>query len=525
MVHNNLCPVCNQERIDGVDISAKVVRYKIDPNQVLTSDVIEVCVHEGMCSILDIGVCACGIRGFLLAPENQVGILTERNEVLQQLKLDIISDPMGVYCNSCGTTKPCEKCGAKVRTLRSVNLTTGFLNVCNNCLDDYRICRVCGTYHTKYNSRLDNFVCSNCESSVVRCSCGSLVASDRISEWTDGTTCCANCTSTVTCAYCNKEAMCKYADDMYICVEHWDICKDLPRVGGYGHTRANEFNKSASDSKQHKLFLGIENEFQINISRTKFPIATIPVRRRILTKEVNALFPTAACKRDGSLNLLYSRRNYDVGVEVAWQPMTFNYIKDNADLFKQMFSNIVKGLHKTMPQAGMHIHLSKDAFTPFHFLKFTNFFYMQEKAPFLIAIAGRHPNHYARVRATASMNGLKVGERHTGKRLAYADIATGGLARNTKVDVKTRQRSTFYGDRYDVVNITNTGTYEVRIFKAARTYSEFMSRVEFIHSIYMYTKDVSHKAMSIDDYFSFVERNAKVYSELLAVVTKFKGGM
>jgi len=525
MVHNNLCPVCNKERIDGVDISHKVVKYKIDPTDTLTSDVIEVCVHDGMCSILDLGVCACGIRGFLLPPEDQTGILIERSDLLQQLNLDLVSDNMGAYCKTCSTFETCEVCGASTRTLLVKNLILGQKRMCTECASTYRACRICGIYATEYNNELDDYVCDNCKYAYVKCSCGSLILKEAQQVWVDGTKCCHHCTNITNCAYCGKETTCKYTDDMYICKDHWDICKDLPKVRGYGHTQATEFNKAASDSKQHKLFFGIENEFQINISRTKFPTGSLPVRRRILTKEVNELFPTASCKRDGSLNLIYNRRSYDVGVEVAWQPMTFNYIKDNADLFKQMFANIIKGLHKNMPQAGMHIHLSKDAFTPFHFLKFTNFFYMQEKYPFLIAIAGRYPNHYARVRATASMNGARMGERQTGKRLAYADISNGGLARNSKLELKTKSRHYFSGDRYDIVNITNTNTYEIRIFKAARTYSEFMSRVEFVHSIYMYTKDVSHKSMGIDNYFLFVERNARTYPELLNVVTKYKGGI
>lgn len=128
--------------------------------------------------------------------------------------------------------------------------------------------------------------------------------------------------------------------------------------------------------------------------------------------------------------------------------MSFEYIHANRKKFEKMFDNIKGKLYTKSDNCGMHIHVSKKAFTTFHFLSLLNFFIMQKKYGLLVRVAGRGSNHYATIKAHHSSTGAKPNVFETQKHLTYQEAHKKGLPR------KLRRNYEYSGERYDCINIT-----------------------------------------------------------------------
>lgn len=519
IVYNNLCPNCHAEQSQGVDISHKTARVKIYPEQE-DSPTILICIHQEGSSLLDLGECSCCRKtGIIANPEDQRGMHTYRDINFVTLTIDVSEDAGACYCPDCNIIKICDRCGTKTRYVSEKNIDGVTQHVCRECASLIRTCQVCGLVHAYYDEKFDRFICSSCKKISVFCpTCKHMLPSKESFVLFGDSFGCKHCLSLKQCAFCSEITNTKYIDDVgYICGEHYPSIINLPHVGSYHHTKVVSFHKTENE-KNTNVFFGIENEVQLILSEAQ-PPRNLQIRRRLLTKEVQSIFADVECKRDGSLQYTYRGASYDAGVELVWQPMSWGWFKENKPAFKAMFDKITPMLRKNMAQAGLHVHISKEAFSPLHFLKFTNFFYMQEKADFLRMVAGRGSNSYARITYGFSLDGRKTGVQYRGRALTYHEIAK-KKANHSKLKYARTYRVA--SDRYDCVNITNENTYEIRIFKGARTFDEFIRRFTFVHSIYEYTRLVSRKDMSLTDYFNFVKKNKKEYPELTKLVTKFE---
>lgn len=521
IVYNNLCPICYAEQAQGVDISHKTARVRIYPEQE-ASPTILVCIHPEGSSILDLGECSsCRKTGVIAAPEDQRGVHSDRDLNFITLEIDVSGEVGACYCPDCNQIHNCEHCGEETRALFTKNVEGKDLKLCRSCYNSARTCTVCRDTVTWYSTKYDRHICVSCQKKHVFCpTCNTILRSkDMLREFGD-TIGCPNCLVTNECAYCGEVTSTKYVSDTgYICGLHYPLVNNLPHVGGYHHTKVINFNKTPFE-KNSNAFFGIENEVQLILSNLE-PPRNLNIRRRQLVKEVQTIFSDCDCKHDGSLSYTFRGRQYNAGVEIVWQPMSWGWFKENKQSFKDMFAKITPMLRKNMTQAGMHIHISKEAFTPLHFLKFTNFFYMQEKADFLRVVAGRASNSYARISTAYSLDGKRNSVQYKGRALAYHEIAKKKGSEKLKYGKTYRAHS----DRYDCINTTNSATYEVRIFKGARTFEEFIRRLQFTHSIYEYTRLVSRKDMSLPDYFKFVKKNVKDYPELTKLVCSFERKM
>lgn len=523
VIYNNLCPTCLVEYQRGVDIQHKTTLIKIYPNQVDSPSVL-VCVHADGSSLLDMGECTnCQKAGICLPPEEQRGAYVGRDIDLVTLEIGNETENRGMYCPKCVPTVVCEYCKQPTNVLFDRSIDNVDLKVCKSCVSDTSPCSICKETYTYRHEDLDDYICAECIKHIVMCpSCGiHLPRKEDLIQFGD-TFGCEHCVRINTCLYCSERTQTRYIYSVgHICGEHFELVKNLPAISGYHHTKVTQFYKTPNE-KNTNLFFGIENEVQILLS-PEAPPSKIPIYRGILIKEALTLFPDLDCKRDSSISYIYQRESCDAGVELVWQPLTWGWFKENKPTFKELFSKITPMLRKNMSQAGMHVHISKKAFTPLHFLKFTNFFYMQEKSAFLRVVAGRGANNYARIRGGYSLDGRQYGLQHKGKNLIYHEIAKREAARECGTSrLKYAQTYHVSTDRYECINTTNKNTYEVRIFKGARTYDEFIRRFTFVHSIYEYTRTVSRKDLSLDDYFTFIKANKKEYPELTKLVIKFE---
>lgn len=135
---------------------------------------------------------------------------------------------------------------------------------------------------------------------------------------------------------------------------------------------------------------------------------------------------------------------------------------------------------------GLHVHLSRRAFTPLSLSKFVLFFNAPDTQQMLRIVAGRSESSYAKVQHK------KIGTAH----------------RNTQ-------------ERYQAVNLCNSRTVEVRIFKGTLDALHILADIELCHAAWAYTLDCSiAEAESWPAFWNFVLRNKKPYARLIEFLNR-----
>jgi hypothetical protein len=192
---------------------------------------------------------------------------------------------------------------------------------------------------------------------------------------------------------------------------------------------------------QGVLYYGIENEYDFTYDTYKK--STDALRKWRVEDDLRYFV------HDGSLNW---------GVEMVFNPMTFDYFSKLEDVIPPHVEN------EGDDTAGCHVHMSKDAFTTFHMYKFLNFLTEHQKA--LAPIFKRE------VGWTSPVNGKMYCE-------------------PLPISAKQAARDRNGNRKYWWINLKNTATLEIRIFKACKTSNEMREIVQFLDALYYYTKDNS----------------------------------
>lgn len=493
-VVNNLCPSCAAHLANGV-LDNNII-HVLKLNDAIS---MAVCVHSGECSVLDMGRCPCGHVGFLETPDTQNGICKERNEFVYNLEIVSSGTEKGTYCPTCEADQ-CDLCGGNTRSHTTIKLSGGrTVSVCANCASDYTICIICGEVHTKYNDNLARFICDDCAPNVHLCmNCGNIVKSDEVTTVGDRTYC-KHCYKETACAYCGVYTHSFKVDQYWVCKDHVNILEELPHIDDYGHTPGRIFH--AVKNENPKAFFGVENEVQLDI-RTEFLYNSVALKKRIVAKHAQDCFDDVETKRDGSLcGTGFQGNSTNNGVELVWQPMSYAWFNSKREVFKEMFTHLTPMLDPNMNESGMHIHINKQAFTPLALRKFMEFFFNPVYQPLLYHISGRRVNDYACLRSYTVPKGTK----HT-PTTSYAQALTISQFKRSK-------HHHLDADRYDIVNTTNSNTYEVRIFKGCNEYTAFMYRVEFIAALVEFVSNCCINYTS-DDFIRYVLMYGKRYPEL-----------
>lgn len=193
-------------------------------------------------------------------------------------------------------------------------------------------------------------------------------------------------------------------------------------------------------------------------------------------------------KHDGSLS--YG------GMEIVTQPATFG-------AFERRFPwRALENLHDAGARAwfrencGMHIHMSRAAFSPAHMWKFLKFH--SDNAEFLPRYAGRL-SHW--------------GSFENGQMKEISKTPSKYVGGPSRMDYELPR------DRYSAVNITNRDTIELRYFRSNITREGVLRNLELAQSIYDYTKQVTAfdvirgYAFNIARWFDFVVDNHYGYVE------------
>ncbi len=233
--------------------------------------------------------------------------------------------------------------------------------------------------------------------------------------------------------------------------------------------RATSFFPFLRDgNSQSNLFFGLELEYE-NADRDRI------IKTKRLLKDI------AILKRDGSVSS---------GFEICSAPAHYKVLLDG---FKKFFAEMPDGL-ESRSNCGMHVHLSRDAFSFLQLGKIMALLNNEENERPITVIAGRAANNYCR-------------------RLENVP-QTEHMSFPWRV-----QRG---NERYQRVNLQNQNTIEFRMFSTPTTYDDYSHKLQFCKAVADFTNPgivSTQQAAKFDIFANFVTENRKSYPQLFNKIT------
>lgn len=269
-----------------------------------------------------------------------------------------------------------------------------------------------------------------------------------------------------------------------VCDECWDECNECGNqiVSGLGscracredHARPGNHERLNYSYKPEPRFHGVNNNpypgLYMGMEQELEPRSGWRANRALEhAKEVaDRLDPRGLLyfKDDGSL---------DNGVEIVSHPMSIPYFREEYpwDLWKPN-EGIGKAFHQTA-HTGIHIHVSKAAFTKAHAYRFNAFHYLFPD--FVELIAGRPSNHYTEMRP-AQLHRMYDASGHWMSHDKGLVTKMAGIA-----------KSKDYSDsRYWGINTQNEETFELRYFRSTIDAKRLKFYAEWLEAAFLYTQ-------------------------------------
>lgn len=251
-------------------------------------------------------------------------------------------------------------------------------------------------------------------------------------------------------------------------------CNGL-RVRGHFDRGYGDFLSTPTD-KRTKLFVGVELE----VEKVRDEID----RAAVQLLNAGDFF---ILKYDGSLS---------DGVEIVTSPMSRDWLATNRPRIDTLLNTLHSGGFDTCNRygehtAGMHVHLSRSAFTTLHLYKFMRFIYQNRQ--FTTLISGRNG---AQLDRWASL--------HEGPRNWVR---------------KAKFRSNDESNRYRAVNLATASTAEVRIFRSTLRPDSFWKNINFVLAAYDFTAQHSMQQVTESAFRQFVAARKRQYKELAQFLT------
>lgn len=389
------------------------------------------------------------------------------------------------FCSTCaGRAEVCSQCEGVDYTDDGIYDHNGDFH-CEGCAEDLAACEDCNEYYpaddlnTVYcgSMRSEKRVCDACRRDYHRCEdCGDYTDTDH---GDNDTTLCLRCyedNGWFRCESCEG----LFGDSDYggdgLCNECYDDRENEEEDSGasvhdYGYRPLPRYHRA--DGEEHTtttLYFGIELE----VERNGKEVPDLEDGYRYL-------------KHDGSLAN---------GFEVVSHPATWQWLQQNKAAWEEVLDLRKEGYRSyDTTTCGMHVHLSRKAFSAFHLFKWLHFFYGNPQ--FILDISRRKPGSLAR---WASLDGPH-------------DSAE--LILKAKGDKRSQ-------NRYEAINLTNAKTVEIRIFRGTLAPQGFWRNVEFLQALYLYTAGISAvrmKSLSVTGFRAFVALHAADYPAIHAWLT------
>ena len=83
------------------------------------------------------------------------------------------------------------------------------------------------------------------------------------------------------------------------------------------------------------------------------------------------------------------------------------------------------------------------------------------------------------------------------------------------------QADVYTGNRYQVINLQNPKTIEVRCFKGNLNEISFRKNLDFVEAMYYFCKDTSLNDLNVKNFVKYVKSDSKTYKSLNGFFNKF----
>lgn len=356
------------------------------------------------------------------------------------------------YCEDCWDDLPyCERCNERdaEMELSTVQGRSDDESWCEGCREDYSFC------------------CDRCEQNFA----------DRYYGYSDvrshGVMCegCCERIGTFECETCDR--ICadddRYFDDddddNYQC--RWCAASGERYIHNYSYKPSPKYKYATNQQKKDNLFFGIELE----VERKESSLQTGKMAEKIANEDIYYI------KNDGSL---------ECGFEIVTHPMTFEFIQENKEkVFKSLLDKLLVEGYRSYDSntCGIHIHLTKKCFSTWQLYRFIKFFV--DNREFVTTISQREIEQLERW--------ATIEEESTSSIIYKAK----------KKDGNSR--------RYSAVNLQNSKTVEIRIFRGTLNYLSFLKNVEFCYALYNFSRDI--KDTTVQAFKEYIEQSSE-YSML-----------
>jgi hypothetical protein len=208
------------------------------------------------------------------------------------------------------------------------------------------------------------------------------------------------------------------------------------------------------------------------------------------------------------------------GMELVTVPASLTALKQ---IFKhQFFGTKLNQRFTVNSSCGMHVHISKKAFTRHAIGKFLTFFNADENDEFITYVAGRPPNAYT-TKWTLDPVDDEDGERFSG-----------GISESSRRYKSffhlpfLRSRSLMEGNRVTEdllrgrVNLRKAKTVEIRMFASTLQYERLIGNIEFCDAVVKFFRETPASKLAVHDFLDFLlkDGNRTRYFNLLSFLEK-----
>ncbi len=189
-------------------------------------------------------------------------------------------------------------------------------------------------------------------------------------------------------------------------------------------------------------------------------------------------------KYDGSLQ---------TGFEIVSHPFTFDYF--NGPMLEE-WQRTLRSLKAdgftsyNAETCGMHVHISKEAFTNYHLYRFLRIWYFSKRFT------------------------MWMSKRSRGSFDQWA-----GFNKNGSYPIVRKAKDKFYRDKYESVNLAHEQSVEIRIFRGTLHPDSFRRNIETVHAAFQfsdpYSADkVKTSEITPDGFAKYVRTHQKTYPQL-----------
>ena len=384
-------------------------------------------------------------------------------------------------------TVTCQRCECEIKEEDTKFLQDNFY--CQDCFDLFEKCEDCGELleeEDQHENPVNNgsgIYCESCYNNKFGlcplCDSfdyiGNLIHIDFMEEYI-----CQSCFEQDfdACASCGETFYLRdlyERDGEYYCEE----CLPSSNIENHDYKPSPTFYGETNSPNQ--LFFGIELEVENSEEKMQ--------NREMASQIIEDNF--FYCKEDSSL------RN---GFEIVTHPFSWEWYNKNLKVFNDLLKELQKKGFTSFKEGtcGIHIHLSKEAFSTLHLYKFMKFFY--ENLGFIETISQR-------TRSSSEGNCQWGSTKETEET-------------SSKKAVILKAKHKDQSNRYSAINLMPFPTVEVRIFRGTLHVPSFHKNIEFLQACFIWTQQISLQQVCITSFLEFLRKNNKTYKNLFDYLKK-----